>query len=219
MKKSDGPSRRRKDRANVGGRLQGVFLRSERLAGGRELRVYNISELGLGVEAEPVSSPPDPNEVFPGKLLVGTTVAPVQLRLVHLGPIVAGMEFVDPSGLLRGAIQRYFEPELVGASLRPSPASTGKKRIFESSEGDRLEIQTASAGVVERFAIEVLGNSVVWETKSGLRLVQNGRSEPVPEFLLKQLVKLAKSAESIETELRSQVEAVLAGTYGIKVAR
>lgn len=210
-KASDALSRRRKERANVENRLQGVFVKCEKLAPGQEVRVFNISELGIGVDAQPVKQAPASNEILECKLLVGRTVAPVQLRLVHMGAQVMGMEFVEPSELLRGAIQQYFEPELVGASLRPTAASAGKKRIFESQDGGRLEIYLGPATVVEKFVIRVLGNSIEWERKLGLRLVQNGRAEPMPEFLLKQLVKLAQSAEAVEPELRKQVVAILAG--------
>jgi hypothetical protein len=215
-KASETVTRRRKDRANVANRLQGVFVRCDRLAGIRELRVFNISELGIGVDPQLVKSPPGPKEVLEAKLLVGRTVAPVQLKLVHMGKEVMGMEFVNPSGLLAGAIQSYFEPELVGASLRESAASSAKKRIYESTTGNRLDIHLSAPGVVESFTIRVLGNAVEWETKTGLRLIQNGRSEPVPEFLLKQLVKFVKSGEVLDSGLRNQLEAVLAGTYGLK---
>jgi hypothetical protein len=215
-KASDALSRRRKDRANVANRLQGVFVRCERLAGIRELRVFNISEHGIGVDPQLVKDPPGPKEVLDGKLLVGRTVAPVKLKVVHMGKEVMGMEFVNPSELLSGAIQQYFEPELVGASLRESAASSPKKRIYESMAGSRIDILLNPPGVVESFSIRVLGNSVEWEIKSGLRLVQNGKSEPVPEFLLKQLVKFVKSGEIIDPDLRNQLEAVLAGTYGLE---
>lgn len=210
----DGISRRRKDRANVANRLQGVFVRCDGLAGSRELRVFNISELGIGVDPQLVKKPPGPGEILDAKLLVGRTVAPVQIRLVHMGTDVMGMEFVKPSGLLAGAIQSYFEPELGGASLRPSVGSSGKRRIYESSTGNRLDIQIGSPGVVDSFAIHVLGNSVEWDAKAGLKLIQNGRSEPVPEFLLKQLIKFVKSGEVIESGVRNQLEAVLVGAHG-----
>lgn len=215
-KASDAVTRRRKDRANVANRLQGVFVRCERLAGIRELRVFNISEHGIGVDPQLVKDPPGPTEVLEAKLLVGRTVAPVKLKLVHMGKEVMGMEFINPSGLLSGAIQQYFEPELVGASLRESAASSPKKRIYESMAGNRIDIHLNSPGVVDSFSIRVLGNSVEWEIKSGLKLIQNGRSEPVSEFLLKTLVKFVKSGEIMDPDLRNQLEAVLAGTYGLK---
>lgn len=205
-------TRRRKERANVENRLQGVFVKCDRLAPRQELRVFNISELGIGMDAHPVKQAPAVNDVLDCKLLVGRTVAPVKLRLVHMGPGLMGMEFVQPSELLRGAIQQYFEPELAGASLREAQDSRGKKRLYESREGDRLEFQLGSAGVVDKFAIQVLGNSVEWDRRNGLKLVQNGRVEPVPEFLHKQLIKLAQSAAAVDSELRKQLEAILAGT-------
>lgn len=212
QKKPDPSSRRRKERAFVGTRLQGVFVRCEALAPGAELRVFNISELGVGVDAQlAAADAPGAGAVLDGKLLVGRTVAPVKLRVVHRGREMIGLEFLDPSALLRGAIQKYFEPELAGASLRPVPDSTERKRLFASRSGDRLEIELAETGAIARFAIQVLGNSVEWDGARGFELKQNAQSEPVPEFLRKQLVKLAESATAVDADVRAKLEAILKG--------
>ncbi|MGK5085854.1 hypothetical protein WDW37_21400 [Bdellovibrionota bacterium FG-1] len=199
---------RRKERANVENRLKGVYLKCEVLSP-KEMKALNISELGIGVGADALAKAPAANEVLQAKLSVGQTVATVKVRLVHLSLTLAGFEFVHPPSLLKGAIRRYFEPELVGAGLR-LVSSDENQQIFESTDGSRLTL-SAPCGVLQRFSIRVLGTDVQWDSTGGLRLLQHEQKQEVPEFLRRQLVKLVQSADELEPLIQRTLENILLG--------
>ena len=209
-----GKSRRRKERANVKKRLKGVYIRSEELSE-KEIRVVNISELGLGVETSSLETPPQEGAEIEVHLLVGKTSAPVRVRVVHVNPEITGIEFVDPSSLIRGAVRNYFEPELVGASLRPVneppdslPPGTPFELKFQDKESNALALTVRDKRIVA-FAIGVMGNTVQWKHGGPVQLVQNGKTEPLGDFLRSQLVKFAQSADSVDPEYQQEFETIL----------
>jgi hypothetical protein len=206
-----GQSNRRKERANVERRLLGVHLRCEELSA-RDLRILNISELGMGIEVAPVAdrlSEFSPSKVFSARIMVGHAAAPVDFTVVHASAVMLGLEFVAPTDFLRSIIRRVFDSELLGASLC-LVSSEGEMRVFETGDGSRLEMMI-KVGALDRFSIEVLGNSVKWDGERGLRLVQNSRSMRLPDFLRNQLIKLVQSAEAIGPEHRKRLELILMG--------
>jgi hypothetical protein len=196
------------ERANVRKRLQGVFLRCPELAE-KDLRVFNVSELGVGVETAPIALSPEVGKVIEAKLLVGRTSAPVGIRLVHMTTEMTGFEFVNPSDLVRGAIRNYFENELVGASLRPVEGSgTAKGLCYADDQGNRLELEV-SGKRIQKFSFCVMGNQVEWVDGGQILLLQNARREPAPESLLKQLIKLVQSADFLDRSTQQGLERLL----------
>jgi hypothetical protein len=206
---TSGRSRRRKERANVKKRLKGVYLRSPELSS-KDIRVTNISELGLGIETSGIEHAPASGADVEVRLLVGKTAAPVRVRVVHMSAEITGIEFLEPSDLIRGAIRAYFEPEIVGAAMRPVDGKKGAagQLLFEDPEANTLSLTVAS-GRLSAFSVGILGNSVEWKEGGPVQLIQNGRTEPLGDFMRNQLVKFAQSADALSPELQQELEAIL----------
>lgn len=194
-------------------RLRGVFFRSPQLSS-KDLRVCNISELGVGLDGSGVTQEVPRGKELDGKLLVGRSSVDVRLRFVHRTPTLLGFEFAASHELLQGAIRAYFESELVGASLHQRPGQ-GPRRdqdlIFEDEQGNSLWIQEGADGVL-RFKIEVLGNVVTWTRGAEVEFIQNGQKLALPDGLRRQLVSLVQSIEDVSTRDRVQIEHALLGS-------
>ncbi len=217
MEKRDHPaSRRRKERANVHHRLRGVTLKCPELSDS-EIRVVNISELGVGVEGGILKADISPERVYDCKLLVGKAIIPVKIQVVHKSPDITGMQFVEASNLVCAAVRSCFEPELVGASLKLSSttmkAPNQTEFRFEGKNQETVELTTDPEGIF-RFSITVLGNYVEWQRTKPLALIQGQRPYPVNQYLRKQLVQLVRSASAIPVNHRKEIETLLLVTPG-----
>lgn len=205
-----GRTRRRKERANVRKRIRGVYIRSRELSS-KDIRVANISELGLGLDTEGLEHRPAPDSLVEVRLLVGRTATPVQVRVVHVTAELTGIEFQEPSDLIRGAIRAYFEPEIIGASMRPAGHQTRNGAVehrFSDGGANSISIWVLQETVFA-FQIGVLGNSVEWKEGAPVRMIQNGRAEPLGDHLRNQLIKLVQSAEAIDPEIQEEIETIL----------
>ncbi len=210
---ASGRSRRRVERANVRRRLKGVFLKCPTLAP-TDLRVYNLSELGLGVETSPIGQAPNAGTEMDARLVVGLTNAPVRVRLVHMNPQMTGLALIEPTELVQGAIRQYFENELAGAALRPvgpppkivlgEPYSLR----FKDTKSNSIEIFYESDRIV-RFSLRVLGNQIEWNRGSPTQLVQESGKAPVSDMLRYQLLRFIQSSEALGDARQASLEEAL----------
>lgn len=200
-------SRRRKERAQVSQRLRGVFFESPELSS-QELRIHNISELGIGIETSQMGKPPALGQVVTGQMKVGYTQASLQIKMAHFTPTTAGFEFVDLPDIVRDAIRLYFEPEIAGASLRLKGQSIDLLS-YEDQNENRLEILKSSQGEMKKFIFFVLGNQVIWSQPEGLQLSQNDLMQPLPEYFRRQLVSFIQNAREVDRFYAKQIENIL----------
>lgn len=206
-------SRRRKERANVGKRLRGVYLRATEL-GEKECRIANVSELGIGVETENAHLPAT-GTLLNARLVVGHAAIPVTVKVIHATNPIMGMQFVAPSEELRSIIRSFFEPELAGASLRlvqSPPRVPGSDAVlrYSNDASDTLELVIYN-NRIKAFRVGILGNTVEWSQGDDVALVQDDRRGELEDFLRAQLVKFVQNAEVIHPSHRRQLEAVLHG--------
>lgn len=202
------------ERAVVQERFKGVYLRAPDLVA-REIRVHDLSELGLGVEAGAVPQVPPEGKTFKAQLSVGNTSVMVDLRMVHVTAGIVGLVFISPTELVRGAIRAYFEPELIGAAMRP--VGQGPRRIkghdwirvYQDQRSNSLTL-TWNDERLRRFSLRFLGGQVDWAEGEAMTFRQNGKSHEISEHLKSQILKLIRNLETLEPDERKTFESVLA---------
>lgn len=206
------PSQRKASRAVVKDRIKGVFVRCKDLSR-KDLKVFNISELGVGIDTEGMDQIPEPGKPLEAEILVGYTKAPVTISLVHVTPTFAGMKFVNPTDLLRGAIKAFFDPELAGASIReinvkhqPTPDERDVPPDLKFSDGKKCTLEIwIDNEEVNSFLIEMLGNEIFWEQGQSLKWHQNNSTHPIDDLFRNQLTKLVSNIEDLNPEHKGQI--------------
>lgn len=204
--------KRRAQRANVRQRVKGVFLRCPELSA-KDIRVANISEFGLGIETGGLSHVPERDETFDARLLVGYTTAPVRVKVVRQTGDLLGMEIVQPSELLRGAIRAFFQPELVGAAVRPSgevrdPEKVKDVRLHYSDEENVMQAEF-NDGQVRALTVGILGISIEWSEGEPLKMIQNEREKSPDDYLRKQLVKFVHNIDGLPESAKREISNIL----------
>lgn len=179
-----------------------------------DLRVFNLSELGMGVETSRIGKAPNAGTEMEARLVVGLTNAPVRVRLVHMNPQTTGLELVEPSELVQGAIRQYFENELAGAALKP--VGPPPKRVlgepyslrFRDTKSNSIEMYYEGDRLV-RFSLRVLGNPIEWDRGGPPQLVQQTGKSPVSDMLRNQLLRFIQSAEALGDVRQASLEEAL----------
>lgn len=205
MKKTT--SRRRKERAIVQFRLRGVFFSCKAISE-KELRVTNITELGVGIELPERYAPINIGSVLDATLLVGYTAADLTAKVIRFQPPEVGLEFVELGKHIQTAIRYYFGAEIVGASLKLE-SHTPHFLSFKDDHDNLIDLWLAHKGNIKAFNFHILGSDVRWTQAGGLRLFQNEREFNVPDHMRGQLVKMMGSAEAIPEEHREFMLSVL----------
>ncbi|MCC7440739.1 MAG: hypothetical protein IT285_03840 [Bdellovibrionales bacterium] len=210
-KKDSGQERRRARRADVMRRIRGVYLHCPDLGAG-EFRVVNVSEFGLGLATSDVIPPPEIGTAFKGIVRVGLTNMNVDLKVVRRTKDIIGMEFVEPTEMLKGAIRTFFQPELLGAALKPAKGSTSYHTVLTDPDGNGIEAHFEKGAEGDRaveLRIEVLGNEFIWAEDTTLRWMQNGQSIPLDEYTRKQLLRYVANVGAMSPTKQSMLEKVL----------
>jgi hypothetical protein len=184
--------------------------------GTTDAHVVNVSEGGVGVETPSVQRVPELGTAFEAKLLVGRTIAPVKVKLVHIANELIGLQFVAPTDTLRAAISLIFDPELVGSALRGLSSNASSRKVlgqdhmqrFVDTKGNWVETVTQN-NVLKSLRVCVMGTVTEWVEGGLLTLFQNNRKELLNDFHRGQLVRLARSATEIPELIRSQLEQTL----------
>ncbi|HTL13036.1 MAG TPA: PilZ domain-containing protein [Bdellovibrionota bacterium] len=203
--------RRRARRADVVRRIRGVYLNCPAL-GAAEFKVVNVSEYGLGLATSDVIPPPDIGKVFEGVLRVGLTSKTAKLKVVRKTREIIGIEFIDPDEMLRGAIRTFFQPELLGAALKPMKGSTSYHTVLQDPDGNGIDARFEKGDDGDRaieLRIEVLGNEFVWAEGTSLKWMQNGRGIPLDEYTRKQLLRYVANVASMSPAKQALLEVVL----------
>lgn len=205
-------SRRRAERAEVGSRFRGVYLKCPCLSAG-PIPVSNISEVGLGFENSEVRVPVEPGSSFDAAVLIGHSCISVQIRIVRVAGSCVGVEIVNPSNMFRLAIQRYLETELSASSL----VEQGREPWNECPEGEICIYSSSGAGFkiyleaenIRKFEIKVLGNFIEWSEGGEIQMRQNEILVPISDFFCKELLKFIRNAAVIGADRQHYIEAIL----------
>ncbi len=207
-----GESKRKVPRANVQRRLKGVFVRCPGFFGQRELKVLNISELGIGLDRSTLNGV-DPG-VFSGRaefdaqVLVGTAASPVRIRCIHLSDKLIGFEFVEPSDILRSLVNACFEAELLGSGLNWSEGAGAAQNDLRDASGNSI-VYSLNGEKVRSLEIQLLGNRVAWKEGASVAWEHLGRWVPLVDSLRKQLVLFVQNATALEGKIIRQLESIL----------
>lgn len=206
-------SKRQSERANVKRRLKGVFLDCPELYE-NELRVTNISETGMGLDPKYVHALPPIGKALTGRLVMAGEKIVIAFCIKRLDPKIIGLEFLGSNEILKNAIRKFFEAELIGAKMRkisnPARIKLGEPYTHRYTDGrsNELEVTVLDSQVVE-FNFKVLGISVEWKQGSAIFVEQNNQRTRMGEQLRNQLLKLVHSLDALDPHLQEDIEAII----------
>jgi hypothetical protein len=127
--------------------------------------VLNISTNGLGLLRARGQLFPGPGEVLRGVLVFPNREVDVEIKIVHLGPMIVGCQFIDLSENGLKQVEAYFAAELSGMGLTAvNPAilkkePLGKPRLYRGRNNCELFF-VEHKGKVIRFELSFFGNFI-----------------------------------------------------------
>ncbi|MBN20659.1 MAG: hypothetical protein CL678_05160 [Bdellovibrionaceae bacterium] len=203
--------KRRVERANVKRRLKGVYLRCDVL-NKKEIRVLNISEYGLGVATAEVNTIPDSKKILDAKIVIGITPISVKIAMVRTTPEITGFEIIDPPALVTAAIRKFFEAEILGASMRAigsvDPDATNTTISFSDQKTTKLVAQIKE-GEIYHLSIAAFGIHFEWDHIHPIHIVQNERKLKVKNYQRKALVEMVRNLTYPNLKIVSEIERIL----------
>ncbi len=198
--------KRRKKRIDLQRRLIGVFLDCAQL-GDKKIGVLNLTELGLGLDRRDITTFFRLGTEFQGVLAVGYLTVDICIRIVQFSSFLLGCEFVELSAEASKVIQIYFEPEMVGASMKLK-IQNEKYILLQDFCLNKIELFFIGSHVVE-FVLTFFGAVIQCSIGSHLVLMKNEPAVPLSDFMKDRVIRLINGTDLIRLSDKKMMLSIL----------
>ncbi len=154
-------------------RLPRLALASEQFRLSSNGKVYPVADISTGglaltlIEAQDLAQFPV-GSLLEGHLNLQREKHEVLARVRNVGRDRVGCEFENVSEGLREALARYLDPIELGKLLRPMPGLDSGMLWYQGPSNTHLMLWRGTDGQYRRLAVQVLGNSIHWDSVDGV---------------------------------------------------